>query len=405
MHISLFYSAFKTTGGMEVLAAMQAQGLRAAGDQVDLACFGFDAKTWDEAFQGVPRALVAKHQPGDLLSFWNPVKQLQARGKRAAKVFSNLRPDVVLSHDSDGCAMLADARWDSPVAWYCHEPSRTLYPAVTNRHLVAAVKDGYPDASPTLRQIVENWLKPSEEPARVAFDQAGMRQTKTIIANSEFCKEGVTKVYGRQDVSVVYPMVRFPETVSHRQGMDRSGLQILVQTRLGLLKNIHIVLKGFALAQTRLGSNARVHVVGEGGERPRLEALCRELGIQNAVKFHGFLNWEKLREVKKACDVFALLPWDEPFGLVYPESAADGLLLLGPDHGGPLEILEGGKYGWTAPSHNAHLVAEALESIWSLSDVEADRRRVEADKACRDRYSPQVIGPQLQKLLAGCLKG
>jgi len=405
MQISLFHTAFKGTGGAEVLAAMQAQALRAGGDQVNLVSFAFDSDTWSEAFQGVPHRVVSKRQLGDLFSFWDHVQQLKRRGHRAMQALKGQAPDLVLSHHPSCCAMLGDPTWETPVAWYCHEPSRTLYPAVTNRHLVAAVKDGYPDASPTLRRIVEEWQGPTDSPSKVAFDQEGVKRARTIIANSQFCRDGVNKVYGREDIQVVYPMVRFPDSVSHRQGMDRSGLQILVQTPLGLLKNIHIVLKGFALAQTRLGSDARVHVVGEGGERPRLEALCRELGIQGAVTFHGFLGWEKLREVKRACDVFALLPWDEPFGLVYPESAADGLLLLGPDHGGPMEILEGGKFGWTAPSHNAHLVAEALESIWSLSDAEADRRRIEADQACRARYSPQFIGPQLQKVLADCLKG
>jgi glycosyltransferase involved in cell wall biosynthesis len=403
MQISLFHSAFKGTGGAEVLAAMQAQALRSLGDQVDLVSFAFDSGTWDEPFHGINRHLVSKRHASDLLFFWDRVRQLSFRGRRAMRMLRELHPDLVFSHHHSCCAMLAAEDWDIPVAWYCHEPSRTLYPAVTNRNLVAAVQGGYPDASPSLRQVVSNWQKPSESSAKVAFDQVGVRKTRTIIANSQFCKGSIDKVYDRKDVEVVYPMVRFPDSTPHRQGMDRSGLQILVQTRLGLLKNIHIVLKGFALAQTRLGSGARVHVVGEGGERPHLEALCRELGIQSAVTFHGFLGWEKLREVKRACDVFALLPWDEFFGLVYPESAADGLLLLGPDHGGPMEILEGGAFGWTAPSHDANLVAEALESIWSLSDAEADQRRIEADKACRDRFSPHVIAPQLRKILANSL--
>jgi glycosyltransferase involved in cell wall biosynthesis len=94
-----------------------------------------------------------------------------------------------------------------------------------------------------------------------------------------------------------------------------------------------------------------------------------------------------------------LLPVDEPFGMVFPEAAAHGLLLVGPDHGGPLEILDGGRFGWVCDAFSPEQLAEAFARIWALDDATVDRRREEADRACRARYAVDVVGPQLLRLL------
>ena len=86
--------------------------------------------------------------------------------------------------------------------------------------------------------------------------------------------------------------------------------------------------------------------------------------------------------------------------MVYAEAAARGLLLVGPDHGGPFEILGGGKLGWVCDPFDPEAVSDALLRVWALSDAEVDARRVEADRACRSRYSERTIGPQLYAALA-----
>ena len=156
-------------------------------------------------------------------------------------------------------------------------------------------------------------------------------------------------------------------------------------------------LRGFPAA----AQPARLHVVGRGNHRNRLEQLAAELCPPEAVLFHGYLDDASLSPIYAACDVFALLPVDEPFGMVFPEAAAHGLLLLGPDHGGPTEILDGGRYGWLCDAFTPESVAEALAQILSLSDADVDRRREAADRACRARYAEEVVGGRLLRYLEG----
>jgi glycosyltransferase involved in cell wall biosynthesis len=135
--------------------------------------------------------------------------------------------------------------------------------------------------------------------------------------------------------------------------------------------------------------------VGEGGHESRLKGLARQLCPDEAIRFHGYLHKDELRPVCEACDVFVLLPVDEPFGMVFPEAAANGLLLVGPDHGGPMEILDGGRLGWVCDAFSPEALAERLAEIWALDDATVNQRRQEADRACRARYAPAVVGPQL----------
>jgi glycosyltransferase involved in cell wall biosynthesis len=196
----------------------------------------------------------------------------------------------------------------------------------------------------------------------------------------------------------VYPIVRFPEGGLKRRPIDHDRLQVLVHTRLEVLKNVDTVIRGFARYHVR-HRDATLHIVGDGPARARLAGLAAELLTPPAYKMHGYLPADELRSLYERCDVLALLPVDEPFGMIFPEAAARGLLMIGPDHGGPLEIFEGGKLGACVDPFDPAAVEDALEEISKLSSSEVTRRRVEADHSCRARFSSSVVVPKLRRVL------
>ncbi|HET6329283.1 MAG TPA: glycosyltransferase family 4 protein [Holophagaceae bacterium] len=235
---------------------------------------------------------------------------------------------------------------------------------------------------------------------RRQFDIAASRKLDSIFAISEFSRENAKAIYGRCNEEVVYPIVRFPESTRSRKGLDRSGLKVLVHSRLELMKNIDTVMRGFRLFKERTCPGAEMHIVGEGPEKSRLKHLAKDLLPEGGIMFHGYLPQEELQAVYGACDVFALLPLDEPFGMVFPEAAARGLSLIGPDHGGPLEILEGGKLGQVVDAFSPEAVLEAFKRIWGTGDEELERQREAADRACRNRFSAVAVLPALLRALS-----
>ena len=398
MRLGIFQPSFAAVGGAELLAAMQAAYFQAHAIEVKLVTFGFDAPRWRDLLNGVAVTSVPKRQWTDLFGAWTRIAKLTRRARRAARCFTDC--DVVLAYNYPCSTMLGVADVAARKIWQCNEPPRMLHlreanPMMTARAEATGGKGLEDMCAPFYRRLQEA----GRGARRRAFDRRSIARLDEIYAISEFSRDNVRRIYGRCRQEAIAPMVRFPQTVPHRSGLDRDGLNILLHSRLERPKNIDTVLRGFATFRNRICKSAVLHVVGDGSYRPRLETLSRELCPASAIQFHGYLNDAQVGRVYRACDVFALLPVDEPFGMVFPEAAAHGLLLVGPDHGGPLEILDGGRLGWVCDAFSPEALAQAFAEIWALDDARVDRRREEADRACRARYTVDVVGPQLLRLL------
>lgn len=401
MRVGIFHPSFKAVGGAELLAAMHATYLRGQGVDVQLATFAFDPTRWLEHLHGIPVHTVTERHWLDSLVAWHRLGKLQRRGRRASRYLSTC--DLVVAHNYPCSTMLGASEIRARKVWYCNEPPRGLYlrgcnPALS-AHVAAAGDREDSDVcvrfARRLREYDEQLALRRSLHAQRAFDMASVGKLDAIYAISEFTRENVERAYGRCPEAVIPAMVRFSLNAPHRMGLDRSGLKVLVLSRLEPEKNVDTVLRGFARFRERVCRSAQLHVVGEGGHESRLKGLARQLCPDEAIRFHGYLHKDELRPVCEACDVFVLLPVDEPFGMVFPEAAANGLLLVGPDHGGPMEILDGGRLGWVCDAFSPEALAERLAEIWALDDATVNQRRQEADRACRARYAPAVVGPQL----------
>ena len=389
--LAMFHPAFRIVGGADLLAARQSRYLASRGFGVAAVTFEWEPARWEEALEGVPVRLVAKRSLGDLRFGLGRLGKVRARGARAQRELAAF--DLVMAHNHPASAMLGHMELAAAKLWYCHEPRRRLYPAESNPALAARAGRGPGEA-----WAFEDFRLDSADPALQAHDRAGVARLQGILANSAFTDANLRAIYGRGADAVIPPMVRFPERRLTAKGLRGPGLQLLLISRLGDPKNTDLVLRGFAAFASRF-PESRLHIVGEGPSRPRLEALARESCPGKAL-FHGFLDEAALDALRAACDAYVQLPLDEPFGMVFPESAGAGLLLIGPDHGGPMEILEGGALGACVDAFAPGALAEALARLASMPEAEVEALRARADAACRARYSESVVGPALEAFLA-----
>lgn len=405
MRMAVFHPAFESVGGAEILAAAEATFYREQGLAPDLVTLGYDPVRWAARLAGIPVRVVEKRHWTDLFQGWSRMAKLQMRGDRAAAILSDY--DLVVAHNFPASALLGAAPIQARKIWQCNEPPRGIHLREANPTLTARVLATGGDCREEATKHFQRDLakhdrsmeRASTALARKTFDLESVRNLDQIYAISEFSRDNARRIYGRCDEEVIYPIVRFPEGGRGRQGLDRSVRRVLIHSRLEVLKNIDTVIRGFGQFSRRSPVPCELHVVGEGPNRSGLESLAKEICQGDTVHFHGYLPDQDLRRVYEACDAFALLTLDEPFGMVYPEAAAKGLLMVGPDHGGPLEILDGGRLGWTIDAFSPEALCEALEQIWFMDDDEVDRRRAAADKACRDRFGLPSIGPKLLHLV------
>lgn len=399
--ISLFHPAFEAPGGAELLCLRQAQIVQQEGHRTDLVTMKYDPAIWEPMLDGLPLRVASYRGKTDAFVFYNKILKRRMRGRRACKLMR--RSDVAVAHNYPCNNMLGHAVKPKRRVWQCNEPPRRLHARLSNPRLTAhaeSLTEPPTDLVTGLWQTAlqhqdEVYAGDTREAAVAREDIETTRQLDYIYAISEFSRDNAKAIYGRCGDEVVYPIVDFPKPAARPSGRDRSeGLQVLIHTRLEMHKNVDAAIRGFA-AFHRRHPDAFLHIVGNGPLREQLEEIAAEQLPDRPFRFHGYLPQAELDAVYARCSVFVLLTLDEPFGLVYPEAAARGLLLIGSDHGGPREILADGELGHCINPFSPAALVEALEECASFTDAEIDARRTAADRACRSRYSRDAVLPHL----------
>jgi phosphatidyl-myo-inositol dimannoside synthase len=185
------------------------------------------------------------------------------------------------------------------------------------------------------------------------------RQTAALIAG----RMGVPA----DKISVVPPGVA--DAFFQPRGPAAGGaLRLLTVSRLSRFtrrKNVDGVLEALAL----LGEVPfRYTVVGDGDDRPRLEARARELGVAERTLFRGSLDQRQLLEVYREADLFVLASKAsakdvEGFGIVYLEASASGLPVIASREGGATDAVQDGVNGLLLESSSPAAIAAGIRDF------------------------------------------
>ncbi|WP_406701374.1 glycosyltransferase [Sphingomonas canadensis] len=154
---------------------------------------------------------------------------------------------------------------------------------------------------------------------------------------------------------------------------DKKAPVLLAVGRLVRQKDVPTLLKAFALL--RKERDARLIILGEGPDRPALEALAATLGISDDLLMPGFSS--NPFSAMAASDVFVLSSRWEGFANVVAEALACGTKVVSTDcPSGPAEILENGRHGTLVPIGDEAALARAMgEAIDSKIDPAQLRER------------------------------
>jgi glycosyltransferase involved in cell wall biosynthesis len=157
---------------------------------------------------------------------------------------------------------------------------------------------------------------------------------------------------------------------------------ILGAGRLCASKDFYTLLRSFH--KVRVNREARLVVIGEGEDRPKLEALAAELGVASCVSFPGFVD--NPFSYMASASVFVLSSRNEGLPMVLLEALACGTPIVATDcPAGPREILEAGKYGSLVPVGDPEALAHAIEDTL---DHPPDRQAL---RLSADRFSCEKI--------------
>ena len=237
-----------------------------------------------------------------------------------------------------------------------------------------------------------------------------LKKVDCFIAISEEIKEGLLCDGYKQ-----YKIVRIPNFIDqnlfHPSG-KKSGDQI--RKKLGFTNGKIVTFsgrlverKGVSVLLEAWGKLAKDHqdvllvIVGGGPLEKKLKDQSRELGIEENVKFFGFVN--NIGDYLAATDIFVFPSFQEGFPNSVLEAMACGIPVISTKIGGVVDVIRDGENGLLVEPGNVNQLADALKKL--ISDAEyASTLGKNALKTVRENYNINLIANKYVKLYGRLMK-
>ncbi|MGZ4961450.1 MAG: glycosyltransferase family 4 protein [Limisphaerales bacterium] len=165
-------------------------------------------------------------------------------------------------------------------------------------------------------------------------------------------------------------------------------------------KGVDVLLRALALVKMPF----ECIILGEGTHKEHCEKLSLKLGLQDRVRFLGFVPQEQLQDFYKECSVVAISSiWPEPFATIGMEAMRYGLPVVAFDVGGISDWLVDGQNGYLVPAPDCVAYAERLERL--LRDKLLARQMGENGlKLVNEKFSFDSYIDDLEKMFATVIR-
>jgi L-malate glycosyltransferase len=242
------------------------------------------------------------------------------------------------------------------------------------------------------------------EPSFLSVMKFSIERSDGVTAVSRFLKEKTLTNYGIDKEIEVIP--NFVDTTKYHRGnagevrrhFATPEEKILVHTsNFRPVKRVADAIKVFNEVLKKVPS--KLILVGDGPDRSQCEILCRELGIQDHVKFLG--KQIDVVHILAAADLFLMPSQSESFGLSALEAMACSVPVISSSVGGLPELQVHGQTGFIAEIGDVDRMARyAIDLLTNSSKYQlfsdAARRRAlefDADKIVGqyERYYERVV--------------
>lgn len=221
-----------------------------------------------------------------------------------------------------------------------------------------------------------------------------LNRADRVVAQSNNTRENAQQLYGVSREIDVIPLgirpISAPVVDRAELGIERDRFVMVTIGRLVSRKRVDDLLQVLAILDD---PRDLLVVVGDGPKLAEWQALARDLGVAERVRFAGYVSQEEKSKLLAGADVFASTSQHEGFGLVFLEAMEHGLPVVAYDHGGQTDFLTDGETGALIPLGDRHEFAAALKRLKTLTEFREtcgrhNRQLVQEFyvSRCADRY-------------------
>lgn len=232
-----------------------------------------------------------------------------------------------------------------------------------------------------------------------------INKSNAVTTVSQSLKDDTLRLFDiKQEINVVTNFIDLNKyehnfTDCQRGVMAQDHEKIITHiSNLRQVKRIPDVIKIFYNIQKEIPS--KLIMVGEGPERKKAEALCRELNISHKVVFVG--NSNEIDRILCFSDLFLLPSETESFGLSALEAMASGVPVISSNAGGIPEVNLNGFSGYLSPVGDVENMSKNAISI--LQSEETLRLFKANAKKQASNFGISQIVPQYEAVYQKALK-
>ncbi len=208
-----------------------------------------------------------------------------------------------------------------------------------------------------------------------------INQSDGVTAVSTHLKEETERAFRiTKDIRVIYNFIDFSrfrkvDKEHFRRAIAPDGEKILLHTsNFRKVKRVEDVVRVFARVIREIP--AKLMMIGDGPERPHIEALCRDLNLCSEIRFLG--KQDAIEELLAISDIFLLPSENESFGLAALEAMACEVPVISSNAGG-------------LPELNIEGVTGYLSDVGDVEDMAKNTLRLLQDPALLQRFRESAL--------------
>lgn len=341
MNLVILHPHILYPGGASKYMLEVAQGLVKKGIRVLVILTKYD-QDLVRRYQGIELTEIGGSSTGSLI-YWVTLPLFIWKLK---KVLDKIPNKIIFPQIFPPVWWAAIYKYFSPktkIVWMCQEPSAFIHSSLVIRSLRQPGKTIVYLLNPVLR----------------ALDKFLIKRVDYIIANSQYGKGLINKIYGRDADIFAYPSV---DPIRYKPVLRKENYLFTI-SRLDKQKNIDLLIRAFALLPSELLDDYQLLIGGEGAEEKNLKTLAVELGIKERVKFLGRVDENELPLLYAKARLTVFLGENEPFGIIPVEAMSCGTPVIAMKGGGVVESVIDGETGVLLNDKNDKRLAKVIMKL------------------------------------------
>jgi glycosyltransferase involved in cell wall biosynthesis len=332
--VLFFHADMYRPGGSERLMVEEVKYFEHIGANTDIITFQFSQDAlFNEVFKAKIHQLIGKN-----LLYATPltarVLYLPRMVRALRKEIRRIKPDIIIGRSSFECIYLYLATLFSSFTYVTHVHSTISRDSGDLRQFafiyrkalrkIANYTPGHVEFNP-VKAPPSNPLKRIISELTAFVEYLAVRKARKIIVLSQQMRDEVKELY-RKDSTVIkgaFPtaILGYKPRQNIREKMGLAGKRIVLNVcRLIPRKRVDLAIKAFQRISGKYSDLVLV-IGGTGPEESNLKNIVANLGIEDRVRFIGFVPDDDLWDYYAACDVFVSLDWAD-FGISAYEALA-----------------------------------------------------------------------------------